>query len=60
MNNNTSSQLRERRKPTSRISTGVAGLDDILCGGLTAQRVYLVEGSPGDRKSTRLNSSHWE
>ncbi|TQK07405.1 ATPase domain-containing protein [Herbaspirillum sp. SJZ107] len=40
------------RLPTTRISTGVAGLDDILNGGLTAQRVYLVEGSPGTGKTT--------
>jgi circadian clock protein KaiC len=43
---------RTERKPTHRISTGVPGLDDILCGGLTAQRVYLVEGSPGAGKTT--------
>ncbi|MES2036784.1 MAG: ATPase domain-containing protein [Pseudomonadota bacterium] len=43
---------RETRKPATRISTGVAGLDDILCGGLTAQRVYLVEGAPGTGKTT--------
>ena len=34
------------------MSTGIAGLDAILCGGLTAQRVYLVEGSPGTGKTT--------
>ncbi|MEJ7804748.1 MAG: ATPase domain-containing protein [Telluria sp.] len=39
-------------KTTSKISTGIAGLDDILCGGLTAQRVYLVEGTPGTGKTT--------
>ncbi len=49
---NTSFPTRQPRKPTTRISTGVAGLDDILCGGLTAQRVYLVEGSPGTGKTT--------
>jgi circadian clock protein KaiC len=43
---------RAARKPTSRLSTGIAGLDDILCGGLTAERVYLVEGSPGTGKTT--------
>ena len=36
----------------ARISTGIAGLDDILGGGLTPQRVYLVEGSPGSGKTT--------
>ncbi|MFC4932340.1 ATPase domain-containing protein [Massilia sp. GCM10023247] len=34
------------------MSTGVAGLDDILAGGLTPQRIYLVEGSPGAGKTT--------
>ena len=43
---------RSKRQPTSRVSTGTHGLDDILCGGLTAQRVYLVEGSPGTGKTT--------
>jgi circadian clock protein KaiC len=41
-----------RRNPPVRISTGIAGLDEILCGGLTAQRVYLVEGTPGTGKTT--------
>jgi circadian clock protein KaiC len=35
-----------------RASTGVPGLDDILGGGLTTHRVYLVEGSPGTGKTT--------
>ncbi|MFP3601418.1 ATPase domain-containing protein [Paraburkholderia sp. SIMBA_053] len=35
-----------------RVSTGVAGLDEILAGGLTASRVYLVEGPPGAGKTT--------
>jgi circadian clock protein KaiC len=34
------------------MSTGIAGLDDILGGGLTPQRIYLVEGSPGTGKTT--------
>ncbi len=38
--------------PAPRLSTGIAGLDDILGGGLTPQRVYLVEGSPGAGKTT--------
>jgi circadian clock protein KaiC len=32
--------------------TGVAGLDDILAGGLQRGRVYLIEGSPGTGKTT--------
>src|SRR5690349_6664125 len=35
-----------------RISTGILGLDDILCGGLDADRLYLVEGEPGTGKTT--------
>jgi len=33
-------------------STGIAGLDDILNGGLTPERMYLVEGTPGTGKTT--------
>ena len=32
--------------------TGVVGLDDILVGGLSRNRVYLLEGSPGTGKTT--------
>lgn len=32
--------------------TGVPGLDDVLGGGLTSGRLYLVEGSPGTGKTT--------
>ncbi|WP_218647283.1 ATPase domain-containing protein [Sphingobium lactosutens] len=32
--------------------TGVSGLDDILVGGLTRGRVFLLEGSPGTGKTT--------
>ena len=35
-----------------RASTGTPGLDDILGGGLTRDRVYLVEGTPGTGKTT--------
>jgi len=35
-----------------RISTGSAGLDDVLCGGLDPNRVYLYEGRPGTGKTT--------
>jgi circadian clock protein KaiC len=34
------------------IATGIAGLDDILGGGVTPHRVYLVEGNPGAGKTT--------
>jgi circadian clock protein KaiC len=32
--------------------TGVEGLDDVLAGGLTRRRLYLVEGVPGSGKTT--------
>src|SRR5690606_33836093 len=35
-----------------RVSTGNAGLDDILGGGLDADRMYLYEGRPGAGKTT--------
>lgn len=34
------------------VPTGTAGLDHILCGGLPAERLYLVEGTPGTGKTT--------
>jgi circadian clock protein KaiC len=44
------------RQPASqeqkRASTGVAGLDDVLGGGLPAHHLYLVEGTPGSGKTT--------
>jgi circadian clock protein KaiC len=32
--------------------TGIAGLDDVLAGGLERQRLFLLEGSPGTGKTT--------
>jgi circadian clock protein KaiC len=37
---------------TAFISTGIAGLDNVLGGGLTRDRLYLVEGDPGAGKTT--------
>ena len=34
------------------ISTGIPGLDRLLLGGLTPNRMYLVEGNPGTGKTT--------
>jgi circadian clock protein KaiC len=34
------------------VATGIEGLDDILNGGLTPHRLYLVEGVPGSGKTT--------
>ena len=35
-----------------RVATGIEGLDDILHGGWTANRLYLIEGMPGSGKTT--------
>jgi len=34
------------------MKVGVPGLDDVLGGGLTSNRLYLVEGTPGAGKTT--------
>jgi circadian clock protein KaiC len=39
-------------QPPAKARTGVAGLDDILVGGLSPGHVYLLEGSPGTGKTT--------
>jgi circadian clock protein KaiC len=36
----------------SKVSTGISSLDDILGGGLIANRSYLLEGTPGSGKTT--------
>lgn len=36
----------------SKAMTGVAGLDDILAGGLARGRLFLLEGAPGTGKTT--------
>ncbi|MBI1277950.1 MAG: AAA family ATPase [Anaerolineaceae bacterium] len=35
-----------------RVPTGVAGLDEVLNGGLIARRAYLLHGNPGSGKTT--------
>ena len=35
-----------------RVSTGIAGLDEVIGGGLPANNVYLVQGDPGAGKTT--------
>ncbi|MXO48929.1 AAA family ATPase [Erythrobacter vulgaris] len=41
-----------RGKVPNALPTGIAGLDHILMGGLPAERLYLVEGTPGAGKTT--------
>jgi circadian clock protein KaiC len=36
----------------AKAKTGVAGLDDVLVGGLARGHVFLIEGSPGTGKTT--------
>ncbi|KKN93941.1 hypothetical protein LCGC14_0192040 [marine sediment metagenome] len=38
-----------------RLSTGVPGLDAILCGGLLPRAVYIVQGGPGEGKTILAN-----
>jgi len=45
-------QHKEPARRAERVSTGVWGLDAILGGGLTASRMYLLEGTPGTGKTT--------
>jgi len=45
--------VEKQNTDTSRFrSTGVAGLDTILGGGLTSDRLFLIEGEPGTGKTT--------
>jgi circadian clock protein KaiC len=44
----------------ARARTGVHGLDDILHGGLIADRLYLVDGNPGAGKTTLALQFLWE
>ena len=42
----------ENGERMSNCETGVAGLDEILAGGLSRGRLFLLEGSPGTGKTT--------
>ncbi|CAO4180368.1 non-specific serine/threonine protein kinase [Methylorubrum populi] len=39
-------------EPTGKAALGVSGLDDVLGGGFTRNRLYLLEGNPGTGKTT--------
>lgn len=43
--------MRELAK-AAKAQFGIPGLDDVLCGGLTRNRLYLIEGAPGSGKTT--------
>lgn len=45
--------MEKQNSDTTRfLSTGVKGLDTILSGGLTSDRLFLIEGEPGTGKTT--------
>jgi circadian clock protein KaiC len=39
-------------RQNSKCTTAVEGLDDVLCGGLPRNRIYLIQGDPGVGKTT--------
>lgn len=44
--------MQDKEQPDLVLSTGIEGLDTLLGGGLTARRIYLIEGEPGAGKTT--------
>jgi circadian clock protein KaiC len=44
--------IEENSNPMSLAATGISGLDNVLNGGLSRGRLYLVEGVPGSGKTT--------
>ncbi len=44
--------MTKRTGAQRRAATGIAGLDNVLAGGVTRNRLHLLEGSPGTGKTT--------
>jgi circadian clock protein KaiC len=44
--------MNEATQPIAPVRTGVDGMDDILKGGLTADCLYMLTGTPGSGKTT--------
>jgi circadian clock protein KaiC len=44
--------LHQANTQDNRVATGIAGVDDILGGGLPPNRLYLIQGDPGTGKTT--------
>ena len=42
----------DNRNGVKVLATGIAGLDDILGGGVSHNHLYLIEGDPGTGKTT--------
>lgn len=38
--------------PTAPVSSGIPGLDEVLAGGFTPHRFYMIQGLPGSGKTT--------
>lgn len=50
--NNTGGHRSRAVGPIELFATGIAGLDDVLGGGLARNHLYLIEGEPGTGKTT--------
>jgi circadian clock protein KaiC len=48
----TANRAEQTESNNSRQTTGIVGLDNVLGGGLPANRLYVVEGEPGSGKTT--------
>jgi circadian clock protein KaiC len=44
--------IAETNTARGKAATGIVGLDDILAGGFTRRRLFLIEGVPGSGKTT--------
>ena len=47
-----SSQPRKAEIIDEKAATGIAGLDEVLCGGLPKHQMYFIQGDPGAGKTT--------
>jgi circadian clock protein KaiC len=44
--------MAEQSELLPKASSGIVGLDEVLCGGWPRNRLHLLEGSPGTGKTT--------
>ena len=44
--------MSKKKESTNRLSTSIAGLDEVLQGGFIPGRAYLARGGPGTGKTT--------
>ena len=50
----------DNRNGAKVLATGIAGLDDILGGGVSHNHLYLIEGDPGRERRPSPFSSCWK